>query len=47
MHLKDSMQAMDILCDIKGKINGFEVISGNLDQVFMTLVDSNKEADDE
>lgn len=40
--LKSNLDAIEIINKIKRNILSFEVISGNLDQVFMTLVENNK-----
>lgn len=41
--LKTSLDSMKILNEIKNELLGFEVISGNMDQVFMKLASEGKE----
>ena len=35
--IKSSLESLDILNNIKGNISSFEVIEGNIDQVFINL----------
>jgi multidrug/hemolysin transport system ATP-binding protein len=42
-HIKNNLDAIKIIGMVKDEIDGFELIKGNLDQVFMTLVEQNQE----
>lgn len=42
-HIKNNLDAIKIIGMVKDEIDGFELIKGNLDQVFMTLVEQNLE----
>ena len=44
LSLSDSLRAYDILSKVKDHINGFEVIQGNMDDVFLNVTGMNREA---
>lgn len=43
INIKSSLDAIDIINNIKAELNRFEVINGNMDQVFMALASNSKE----
>lgn len=43
IHIKSTLLSIKIINNIKNDILGFEVISGNLDEVFMTLIELNSQ----
>jgi len=41
LHIKNNLDAIEIVSKLKNDILGFELLKGNLDQVFMTLIEKN------
>jgi ABC-type multidrug transport system ATPase subunit len=42
LHIKNNLDAIEIINGMKNEILGFELIKGNLDQVFMTLIEGSQ-----